>query len=661
MHLLRGDYFNTDRTVEMIEIGISSLTKLYGVDKIFENVTFDVKTKDRIGLVGRNGTGKTTLMKILYGSENFQSGQINKRKGLVIGYLEQIASYEDKNSVSDVLNSAFSNIQEIKGQMEELEKGFDNLKDEELELSIKKYSTLHDRYEALGGYSIKEKLNKILQGLDISQEMSRRKFNSLSGGEKTRVILGKILLENPDLLLLDEPSNHLDIKSVEWLEEYLRTYEGTIIMVSHDRYFLDRAANKIIELSPDGADIYNGGYSRYVAEKELRFLQAMKEYENQQKKINKMEEQIQRYRIWGEMRDSDKMYKRAKELEKRLEKIEKLNKPVVNRKTADFQMKSIERTGREVIKAAGLKKSYGENLLFDDVSFTLFYEDSMCILGENGTGKSTVLKIIMNQVQSDGGEVKIGSKVKIGYLPQEITFEKEDISIVDYFSYYYGISISEARKELAAMLFTGEAVYKHISSLSGGEKSRLKLGMLIYEKVNTLILDEPTNHLDIESREVLEESLIDYDGTVLFVSHDRYFIDKIASCIGEIEDKAFKFYNFDYDGYKQEKQRIEESRRLLVAEAAENKKEKSSSQSKEDYLKKKEEIKKEEKRKRDLEKLEKNILDKEHKLTELEKLLASVSQGLNLDEYGQRYDEYNNLKEEIDNLYMELEEMGESG
>ena len=635
----------------MIELGISNLTKMYGVDKIFENVTFDVKTKDKIALIGRNGTGKTTLMKILAGYENFQGGQVNKRKGLTIGYLEQIPNCDDENTVLDVLKEAFKDIEKIKNQMEELEKTFDSLKGEVLEAEIKRYSNLHDSYEIAGGYNIREKLNKILNGLEISVGLQNRRFNLLSGGEKTRVILGKILLEEPDLLLLDEPSNHLDIKSVEWLEEYLNLYQGTIVIVSHDRYFLDRVVNRIVELEPDGVQIYNGNYSRYVAEKELRFLQAMKEYESQQKKIKKMEEQIQRYRIWGEMRDSDKMYKRAKELEKRLEKIEKINKPIVDKKTADFHIDKVSRTGREVIKVDNISKTFDSKKLFSDLSFTLFYKDSMCILGENGTGKSTVLKIILDEIKSDSGEVNIGSNVKIGYLPQEVTFDREDVSIVDYFSYNYGVSISEARKELAKILFTGEDVYKHISTLSGGEKSRLKLGMLIYENANTLILDEPTNHLDIESREVLEENLINYDGTILFVSHDRYFVDKIATCIGEIENKIIKLYDFDYESYKNEKQRIAENQQSV----AEIKTEKPISKNKEVYLKKKEETRAQEKAKRDLKKLENNILETENKIIELEKILNTSSAEWDLNEYNNIYNEYVGLKEEIENMYLELD------
>ncbi|WP_312815582.1 ribosomal protection-like ABC-F family protein [Sedimentibacter sp.] len=637
----------------MIEIGISSLTKLYGTNKIFENVTFDVKTKDRIGLIGRNGTGKSTLLKIIAGYEDYQNGQVFMKKNLTVGYLSQIPNYEDNNTVLDVLNEAFENLHEIKKEMDKIEKTFDCLSGDELQAAIYKYSSLHDSYELSGGYNINEKINRILFGLEISESMQRMEFNKLSGGEKTKIVLGKILLEEPELLLLDEPSNHLDIKSVEWLEGYLSTYSGTIVAVSHDRYFLDRVVNKIVELESDGAQIYFGNYSKYVAEKELRFLQAMKDYENQQNKIKKMEEQIQRYRIWGEMRDSDKMYKRAKELEKRLEKIDKLDKPFIDKRTANFKIISVERTGKEVIKVSGIEKTYDKKL-FSDVSFTLFFNDSMCILGENGTGKTTILKIILNEDEPDSGDVQIGSNVKIGYLSQEVNFENEDVSIVDYFSYYYGISLREARTELAKILFTGEDVFKRVNTLSGGEKSRLKLGMLMYENVNTLILDEPTNHLDIESREVLEESLINYAGTLLFVSHDRYFVDKIATCIGELENKEFKLYNFDYEGYKQEKQRISERQQV---EHVEIKKEKTVSQNKENMLRKKEEQKAKEKAKRDYIKLENSILETENKIIEFENILNLSSDECDLDTYNNIYNEYTLLKEEIDKMYSALEKL----
>jgi len=640
----------------MIEIGISNLEKSFGVDKIFENVTFDIKDKEKIGFVGKNGVGKTTLMKIIYGSEEASSGQINKRKGLKLGYLEQVYSYSDEVFAEDVLKLSFSDLYKLEEEMKSLQTTFDNLINEELDKAVKKYAHLHDKYEAMDGYRIKEKLDKITIGLNIPDKLLKSKFNTLSGGEKTRIVLGKILLENPDVLLLDEPSNHLDIKSIEWLEEYLKTYEGSALIVSHDRYFLDRVADKIIELSSDGASIYNGNYSKYVVQKELKFLKDLKDYENQQKKIKKMEEQIKRYRIWGEMRDSDKMYRRAKELEKRLEKIDELKKPIKDKKIKNFALSSSERTGKIVLDIKEASKSYGENKLFEDVNLTIFYKDSIAILGENGTGKSTLIKMALGETPIDSGEIKIGSKLNIGYLPQEISFENEDIKIIDYFSYRYNITIGETRNELAKILFTDDDVFKKICNLSGGEKTRLKLLTLIYEKSNVLILDEPTNHLDIDSRESLEEDLINYDGTIIFISHDRYFIDKVATRIAEIENKSLDVYNWDYEGYKLEKEKLQNINKDQENLSIELKDTSKISQSKEDYLKKKEDIKRLEKKKRDLKKLENDIIMLEEKIKEHEKLLYSKNLEINLnDEYKKGIE----LKSELNSMYKKLDEMYE--
>ncbi len=641
----------------MIEIGVSNLGKSFGVDKIFENITFDIKDKERVGLVGKNGVGKSTLMKIICGVEEATSGQINKRKGLKIGYLEQMHSFQDRMLVEDILKLSFSDIYNIEAEMNTLQKTFDNIKDEKLEQAVKKFSLLHDSYEAMGGYRIKEKLDKITIGLDIPDKMLQNKFCELSGGEKTRVVLGKILLENPDVLLLDEPSNHLDIKSVEWLEDYLNTYEGTVVIISHDRYFLDRVVNRIIELSSDGAYIYNGNYSKYVVEKELRFLQELKEYENQQRKIKKMEDQIQQYRIWGAMRDSEKMYKRAKELEKRLEKIDELKKPIKDKKIKSFALNSSERTGRIVLEINEVSKSFGEKNLLADVNLSVYYKDSIAILGENGTGKSTLIKMVLNETPCDSGKIRLGSKVNIGYLPQDVVFEDESMKVVDYFSYKYSISISEARNELAKILFTEDDVYKKINNLSGGEKTRLKLLTLMYEKSNVLILDEPTNHLDIDSRESLEEDLINYEGTIMFISHDRYFIDKVATRVAEIENKTINVYDYDYEGYKYEKSKIQN---MMIFEqensSSELKDVKMINQSKEDYLRKKEEIKRIEKKKRDLKKLEEKIMQLEEEVKAQEQLLYSENNDINVNN---EYEKHVKLKEELNHMYKELDELYE--
>lgn len=637
----------------MIEIGISNLSKSYGVDKIFENITFDIKDKERIGLVGKNGVGKSTLLKIINGVEEATFGQISKRKGVKIGYLEQMPTFDNDMTVEDVLKLSFKDIYTIESEMNEVQTQLEKLKHAQLDEAIKKYSSLQEKYEILGGYQIKEKLDKIIIGLDFSNNMLKSKFSSLSGGEKTRVVLGKILLETPDVLLLDEPSNHLDIKTVEWLEEYLINYEGTVVIVSHDRYFLDKVANKIVELCSEGAYIYNGNYSKYVVQKELRFLQAMKEYENQQKKIKRMEEQIHRYRVWGAMRDSETMYKRAKELEKRLAKIDELKKPVKDKKIRSFNLTSSERSGKYVIRTENISKSFGDRQLLKDASLTLYYKDSLAILGENGTGKSTFLKIILNQIPLDNGNIQIGSKVTIGYLPQDVRFENEELQIIEYFSYKYSISISEARTELAKVMFTDDDIYKKISNLSGGEKTRLKLLTLMYEKVNLLILDEPTNHLDIDSRESLEEDLINYEGTILFVSHDRYFIDKVATRIAEIENKSIRVYDFDYEGYKNEKAKIQlENEEKIKNEQVINP-EKFISQNKEEYLKAKENTKRLEKKKRDLKKLEEKIIEIEEDVKKREEVLYNN----NNEDLNKQYNEYTAKKNELTKLYEDLELM----
>ncbi|QSX05759.1 ABC-F type ribosomal protection protein [Sedimentibacter sp. zth1] len=639
----------------MIEIGISNLAKSFGVDKIFENITFDIKEKERVGIVGKNGVGKTTLMKIIYGDEDASNGQVSIRKGLKIGYLEQVPNYSEDVLAIDILHEAFRDVYCLEKEMENLQNEFSKHFGNELDILVKKFSAIQDEYELKGGYRLKEKFNKVIAGLNIAQNLLNSKFKLLSGGEKTRIVLGKILLENPDILLLDEPSNHLDIKSVEWLEQYLSTYEGTVVIISHDRYFLDNVATKIVEITSDSADVYLGNYSKYVIQKELKFIQAMKEYEAQQRKVNKMEEQIHRYRVWGEMRDSDKMYRRAKELEKRLAKMDEIKRPVKDKKIKSFSLTTQGRSGNDVIVIDNVSKSFDDKELFTDASMTVFYKDSLCILGENGTGKSTLIKMILGSMSYDTGNIKLGSRIQIGYLPQDVRFENEEDKVVDYFSYKYGISTSEARKELAKILFFEDDVYKKIKTLSGGEKTRLKLLTIMYEKSNVLILDEPTNHLDIESRESLEEDLINYDGTIIFVSHDRYFIDKVATRIVEIENNRFKVYDFDYEGYKEQKNRVIEE----LKEANDNcinLETKTVSESKEDYQKKKEDARRIKKKKRDLKKLEDTIMTTEEELKTTEKLLYSNRKDIDLNEI---HIKYTNLKENLNKMYEELDCMYE--
>lgn len=539
----------------MIECSVNNLVKYYGANKIFENISFELQSNERVGLIGLNGCGKTTLLKILMGLEEYHEGNINFRKGAKVGYLDQIFKCESNTTVIEILESSFEDVWDTRLKLQTLEKEMKNLSSEAQGNEMKNYGLLLENFELIGGYEVETNINKICNGLLIPDSFREKYFESLSGGEKTRVLLAKLLLEEPDILLLDEPTNHLDIKSIEWLEEFLTSYKGTVLMVSHDRSFLDKVANKILELEPNIMKSYIGNYSDYVIEKERRFEIEYNAYIKSMRKIEQMERQIERYRIWGAMRDSEKMYKRAKELEKRLDKIEVLDRPSTEHSKIKLSTSNINRTGKIVINVENLSKSFKDKRLFNDLSFTLYYKDRLCIMGENGSGKSTLLRILLGEIEPDFGKFKLGSNVAIGYLPQNVTFEDEELTILDYFSAKHRITQSEARAELAKMLFIRDDVFKKIKSLSGGEKSRLKLASLIFDKVNLMVLDEPTNHLDIDSREVLEESLANYDGTILFVSHDRYFVQKIATKIMILNKANYRLYPVSYDDYLEIRER----------------------------------------------------------------------------------------------------------
>ncbi len=540
----------------MIELSVNGLSKFYGANKLFENISFEVKTGERIGLIGQNGSGKTTIMKILMGKEDYQNGEISLRKGNRIGYLDQIPTYEEDFRVMDVLKSAFEQVNLLKLQMEELEEKMTYLSGDELDKTIEQYAKLSEQFEILHGYETETKLDKITEGLMIDQQMREMPFEKLSGGEKTRVILAKILLEEPDILLLDEPTNHLDLVTIEWLEGFLKEYKGAVLIISHDRYFLDSVVDRIIELFGDHIESYLGNYSYYVVEKERRFLNNLKNYENQQKKIERMENQIQRYRIWGAMRDSEKMFKRAKELEKRLEKIEVMKRPVFEQRKIRLNQNMIGRSGKVVLEVKELSKGFDGLKLLSEVNFQLLYQDSACIIGENGSGKSTLLKLILGELEADEGIVRLGAQVVIGYLPQQVIYPDEEQTVLEYFSRLHNLSGGAARAQLAKVLFCNDDVNKKIKYLSGGEKSRLRLCSLTFTGVNFLILDEPTNHLDVDSREVLEETLSEFEGTLLMVSHDRYFISKLADRIIAIEDNSAVVYDGDYEYYQAEHRKL---------------------------------------------------------------------------------------------------------
>ena len=538
----------------MVEISLQQISKYYGARQIFEQVSFEVMTGDRIGLVGTNGCGKSTLLGIVMDREDYQAGQVQIRKGARIRCLEQFMEYGETDTVQMVCAAAFQDVWLLKAELGRLEQAMadsDQLGPAGQDKLIRRYGRVSEQFEQLQGYAIETRMEMIMQGLAISSALRQMTFARLSGGEKTRVALARLLMEDPDVLLLDEPSNHLDITSIEWLESFLASFKGTVLMVSHDRIFLDHTVNRIIELKATGADCYKGNFSSYVVEKEQRFLTAMHAYENQQKKIERMEQQIERYRIWAAMRDSEVMERAAKVMERKLERVERLDKPRIDEPKVRLRADASHRSGREVLAIKDLGISFGHRHLFKGVELLLEYQDRACLLGHNGCGKTTFLKLILGELTPGQGRIQIGASLSIGYLPQDVLFPNAEQTVLDYFARTHDLSQSEARHELAKALFRKDDVLKKIGNLSGGEKSRLRLCSLCYEKVNFLIMDEPTNHLDIESREVLESTLQHFEGTILFVSHDRYFINQVADRILVLEDGCLQDYPMSYDEYRE--------------------------------------------------------------------------------------------------------------
>lgn len=553
----------------MIDISLKGISKYYGANKVLEDITFEIHSGDRIGLIGKNGTGKTTVLKIIAGIENSDGGILSIRKNTTIGYLAQMPDYPNEYKVIDVLNIAFTKQNEIKSEMRKLEEKMAISNEDELEKIMKNYGELQHTYEYIGGYETEEKLNRVCIGLKLTDTMLERSFSNLSGGEKTTVMLGMMLLQNPDILLLDEPSNHLDLESVEWLEEFIKEYKGSVLVISHDRYLLDNIANKIVEIEAKKSKNYIGNYSFYVQYKEEMLNLQLEAYKSQQKKIKEMEEAIKRFKEWGTRAGEEPMFKKAANMEKRIERMDKVDKPIMNQPKIKVNFTQGERSANEVVSIKGLRKSFGDNLIIDNLDLSVRYKERLCILGKNGCGKSTLIKLLINKYTQDSGEIVIGSRVRIGYLEQEIFFEDEEKTVLETINDYFMVSEGEGRRILAGFLFYGEDVFKKIKSLSGGEKSRLRLCIMMQEENNLLILDEPTNHLDIDSREMLEKALENFNGTIIFISHDRYFINKLSERIVELDNKKLKEYLGDYNYYKEKKAEIKAA--LLANEIETNK------------------------------------------------------------------------------------------
>ena len=535
----------------MIEIQISGLVKSFEVGKnVLDGLTFQIDQGERVGLLGKNGAGKTTLFKILTGEIDYDEGQVTIGQGRRVGLISQIPVYPAGYTVEDVLRSAFARLQKLAEEMEQLA---DRMAAGETDPAIlRRYGALSERFEVFGGYDTDVAVNKIANGLSISREMREQLFDSLSGGEKTRVNLGRLILEDTDILLLDEPTNHLDLHATEWLEEYVRGFRGTVVTISHDRYFLDRIVTRVIEIADGKAEFYSGNYSFYAVEKERRFQERMKQYEKEQAKIEQLEKAAEQLRMWA-FQGMDKTYRRAISMEKRIERMRTTAKPTKAKKM-DARFSTAEFHGDEILALRNLAKSYGDKHLFEGISLKIEGGERIALIGDNGTGKSTLIKMIMGELYPDDGRIRTGPQVKAAYLPQIIHFDHPDWNLVEnMMAAKRGLSAQSARNRLAAYDFRGEDVLKPVSVLSGGEQSRLRLCMLMDDEINFLILDEPTNHLDIDSREWIEEAVEAYDGTLLFVSHDRYFINRFATRIWELADGTITDYPMGFAQYRQMK------------------------------------------------------------------------------------------------------------
>ena len=554
----------------MIDIAISGLVKEFEVGKkILDGLTFQVDSGERVGLLGKNGCGKTTLLRILTGQLDWDEGEVVLAPDKRVGLISQIPVYPAGYTVEDVLDTAFRPLREMEEEMEQLAARMERGEDPAL---LRRYDQLTAAFEAGGGYDTDTRKNKVCSGLQIGPGMREQLFDRLSGGEKTRVNLGRLILEDTDILLLDEPTNHLDLKATEWLEEYLDKFKGTVLAVSHDRWFLDRVVDRVIEIQEGKAEFYSGNYSFYVVEKERRYQEKLKQYEKEQAKIQQLEKAAEQLRIWA-YSGNDKIFKRAQSMEKRIERMRTTDRPTRERKM-EVRFGEREFRGDEVLTIKGLSKSFGQRALFSGVDLEVVGGERIALLGDNGTGKSTLIKILMGEEGPDEGKIRMGPTVKIGYLPQIIHFDHPERSLLDTMLYELDCTAQTARNRLTSFKFRGEDVFKPVSALSGGEQSRLRLCMLMDEKINLLILDEPTNHLDIQSREWIEEAVEEYEGNLLFVSHDRYFIDRFATRVWVLEDGQVTDFRGSYGEYRAARERKQAQAVPAPAAAPAEKKEK---------------------------------------------------------------------------------------
>ena len=552
----------------MIDIQVKNLTKFFVIgENLLEDLSFEIQAGERVAILGRNGCGKTTLFKILTGEMDYDDGTVYVNPEKKLGLISQIPKFPEGFTVEDVLRSAYGPLLRIREKMEKLteQMGYDHSA-----ALMAEYDALENRFLSGGGYDMEVDLDKVCNGLGITKEQRNQLFASLSGGERTRMNLARLILEKTDILLLDEPTNHLDLRSVEWLESYIKSFKGTVLAISHDRYFLDRVAERVIEIVDGHAEFYSGNYSFYMEEKQNRFNLQLKQYEQEQAKLKQLGYTVERMKGWGI--NNRTLYRRAMSIQHRMERIKKTEKPKTE-KTMKASFGEKDFAGDLVFETKGLRKGFGDRVLFDNVELRVGGGERIAILGDNGTGKTTFLKCLLGE-EAVGGKLKFGPTVKWGYLPQIIHFAHPERTLYDTMLYERNCTPQTARDRLGAFLFQGEDVFKKVGDLSGGEQSRLRLCMLMDEKINMLVLDEPTNHLDIASREWVEAAIEEFEGVLLFVSHDRYFIEKFAERIWVLEDGTIKDYPCGYAKYRSILEHEAMAKPIASASAPKEKKEK---------------------------------------------------------------------------------------
>ena len=528
----------------MVDISVKNLNKFFVIgENLLQDLSFDIQEGECVAILGRNGCGKTTLFKILTGEMDYDQGEVYVNPNKKLGLISQIPKFPQGYTVEDVLRSAFAVLTATKRKMEALEAAMAQGATQE---QLREYDTLVNRFQSGGGYEMDVDVDKICNGLGITPQQRPQEFDSLSGGEKTRINLARLLLEKTDILLLDEPTNHLDLNSVEWLEGYISSFKGTVLTISHDRYFIDRVADRVIEIVDGHGEFYSGNYSYYMEEKQARFDLQLKQYEQEQAKLKQLGYTVERMKGWGI--NNRTLYRRAMSIQHRMERIQKTERPKTERTMkASFGEKDF--SGDVAFKMKNVSKAFGDRMLFSDVNLVVEGGERIALLGDNGTGKSTFIKCLLGE-EDCGGKIQFGPTVKWGYLPQIIHFDHPERSLYDTMLYEKNLSPQMARDRLGAFLFQGEDVFKTVGTLSGGEQSRLRLCMLMDEKINLLILDEPTNHLDIASREWVEAAIEEFEGVLLFVSHDRYFIEKFAERIWLLENGTIRDFRCGYEKYR---------------------------------------------------------------------------------------------------------------